>query len=212
MRSSFVLIILLVAVLLGIYFTFRPRLAPGQAPLKDIQIIETLRTQFNQDVGQTRLIVLVSPTWSTCLAGARWVQSQVLAQNPSAQLRVYAVWLPMLWSDSREMWNGTTMPDNRVVHFWDGERVIGEWFAKQVDGYDGISWDTYYLYGPDAVWETAPSPMVSSGGTIYDEREALQMQMNTLLKKWVLLGLIKRFKFVIHLKAVIKPLVEKFRW
>ena len=56
------LIILLVAVLLGIYFTFRPRLAPGQTPLTDIQSIETLRTQFNQDVGQTRLIVLVAPT------------------------------------------------------------------------------------------------------------------------------------------------------
>ena len=40
-RSSFVFIILLVAVLLGIYFAFRPRLAPGQAPLTDIQNIET---------------------------------------------------------------------------------------------------------------------------------------------------------------------------
>ena len=61
-RSIFALIILLAAVLLGIYLETRPRLAPGQAPLKDIQNIETLRAQFNQDVGQTRLIILVSPT------------------------------------------------------------------------------------------------------------------------------------------------------
>jgi len=61
-RNIFALIILLVALLLGIYLETRPRLAPGQAPLKDIQNIETLRTQFNQDVGKTRLIILVSPT------------------------------------------------------------------------------------------------------------------------------------------------------
>jgi len=54
--------ILIVALLLGIYLETRPRLAPGQAPLTDIQNIEALRTQFNQDVGKTRLIILVSPT------------------------------------------------------------------------------------------------------------------------------------------------------
>ena len=61
-RNIFALIILIVALLLGIYLETRPRLAQGQAPLTDIQNIETLRTQFNQDVGKTRLIILVSPT------------------------------------------------------------------------------------------------------------------------------------------------------
>ena len=56
------LLILLVAVALGVYLESRTRLAPGQAPLTDIQNIETLRTQFNQDAGKTRLILLVSPT------------------------------------------------------------------------------------------------------------------------------------------------------
>jgi hypothetical protein len=61
-RRIFVLIILLATVLLGTYLETRPRLAPGQTPLADIQNIETLRIQFNRDVGQTRLIILVSPT------------------------------------------------------------------------------------------------------------------------------------------------------
>jgi hypothetical protein len=61
-RSIFVLIILLGILLLGVYLETRPRLAPGQAPLIDIQNIETLRTQFNHDIGQTRLVILVSPT------------------------------------------------------------------------------------------------------------------------------------------------------
>lgn len=61
-RSIFVLVVLLAGVLLAAYLETRPRLAPGQAPLADITNIEALRTQFNQDVGQTRLILLISPT------------------------------------------------------------------------------------------------------------------------------------------------------
>ncbi len=61
-RNIFVVIILLITVTLGIYLETRPRIAPGQKPLSDIQSIETLRTQFNQDDGKTRLILLVSPT------------------------------------------------------------------------------------------------------------------------------------------------------
>lgn len=106
-----------------------------------------------------------------------------MIQYSSANLRVYAVWLPMLWSDSREKWNGATMPDARVMHFWDGDLQVGEWFARQVDGYDGVAWDIYYLYGPDAVWETVPSPLVGSGRTIYGEREQLETQMHTLLNR-----------------------------
>ena len=61
-RSIVVFIVLLATVLLGIYLETRPRIAPGQAPLTDIEDIGTLRAQFNRDVGKTRLILLVSPT------------------------------------------------------------------------------------------------------------------------------------------------------
>jgi hypothetical protein len=109
------------------------------------------------------------------------VQNQLLAQYPSERLRVYAVWLPMLGGDAREKWNGNTMPDTRVIHFWDGEYIVGRWFAKQVDGYEGIAWDIYYLYGPDATWESVPSPLIGEGITIYSEREMLKTQVSTLL-------------------------------
>jgi len=108
---------------------------------------------------------------------------QLLAQYPSAKLRVYAVWLPMLAGDAREEWDGNTMPDPRVMHFWDGERAIGQWFAKEVEGYRGVSWDTYYLYGPDAKWESVPSPLVGSGGPIISEQAALKKQVSPLLEK-----------------------------
>lgn len=109
------------------------------------------------------------------------MQKELLDKSTSQNLRVYAVWLPMLATDARDEWNGTTMPDPRVMHFWDGETEIGQWFAEQVEGYRGISWDVYYLYGPDATWEDIPSPLVDSGGTIYAERETLRTQLNALL-------------------------------
>ena len=87
----------------------------------------------------------------------------------------------MLAGDAREKWNGTTMPDMRVMHFWDGELNVGQWFAEHVEGYRGVSWDTYYLYGPEANWETIPSHLEGSGGTIYAERETLKEQLITLL-------------------------------
>ncbi len=61
-RNIILAVILLTSLLLAIYVETRPRLAPGQKPLTDITNIDTLRSQFNQDVGKTRLIILVSPT------------------------------------------------------------------------------------------------------------------------------------------------------
>jgi hypothetical protein len=61
-RSIIAILVLLATVVLGVYIQTRPRLAPGQEPLTDIQNIETLRAKFNKDVGKTRLILLVSPT------------------------------------------------------------------------------------------------------------------------------------------------------
>jgi len=88
----------------------------------------------------------------------------------------------MLRGDAREAWNGNTMPDDRVIHFWDGEAEVGQWFAKVVDGYQGTAWDAYYLYGPDATWDDMPSPLIRSGGIIYDERETIDRQVSSLTK------------------------------
>lgn len=54
----------------------------------------------------------------------------MLAKYASDNLRVYAVWLPMLYGDARDKWDGTDMPDVRVRHLWDGERVVGSWFSE----------------------------------------------------------------------------------
>jgi hypothetical protein len=102
------------------------------------------------------------------------VQTQLLDKNPETPLRVYAVWVPLPISMTRDKWDAANMPDARVREFWDVDQVISGWFGSQVDGLDGLSWDMYYLYGPDAVWDTVPTPLIRSGGSIYAERERLR--------------------------------------
>ena len=61
-RSIFALAVILAGIFLVIYLKARPRLAPGQEPLADISSFKDLQAQFNRDAGQTRLILLASPT------------------------------------------------------------------------------------------------------------------------------------------------------
>ena len=74
---------------------FLAGLGPVQAQQKALpaldQKLDPLRTQFNQDVGKVRLIVIVDPTCPPCRWGASEIQKQVLETIPSNKLAVYVV-------------------------------------------------------------------------------------------------------------------------
>ena len=74
------------------------------------------------------------------------------------------------------------LPDSRVIHFWDGAAKTSGWFAKKVERIDAKAWwDAYYLYGEDAGWENALSPLVSSGATIIGRSAELEEAITPLL-------------------------------
>jgi hypothetical protein len=110
------------------------------------------------------------------------VQEEILAEYADPNLRVYAVWFPMLWGDARWRWHGDVLSDARVTHFWDKQRVVGQWFAEHIEGYSDVVWDTYYLFGPDSQWADTPAPLLSSGATIYRTRQELERQLLPLLR------------------------------
>jgi hypothetical protein len=150
--------------------------------LEDVRGVADLQGRFNADAGKTRLLLIVSPTWVECRQGTSWVQNEILTRNPSADVRVYAVWLNMLSGDSRAQWNSGTLNDSRATHLWDEPKAIGMWFAQGVSRQPGgIAWDVYALYGPDARWSQDPPPPVSSGGTIIARREQLRFAIAPLL-------------------------------
>jgi hypothetical protein len=110
------------------------------------------------------------------------VQREILEADRSADLAVYAVWVPFL-GGTQESANLSqrVLPDPRVAHFWDGSALTSEWFAENVDHSPGPAWDVYYLYGPQARWSDAPDPLVSSGATIIGRSSQLKVAIEPLL-------------------------------
>ena len=95
---------------------------------------------------------------------------------------MYAVWFNTLPGDAREKWNTTLMTDPRVTQLWDDKKSVGRFFAEQ-EGFmfGSIAYDIYYLYGPEAKWDIAPSPLVSSGYTVLAKRNQLREDLVSLL-------------------------------
>jgi hypothetical protein len=94
---------------------------------------------------------------------------------------VYAVWFNMLYGDSRDSWDGAGMTDARVQHFWDQQKVIGNWFSSVLQR-EETTWDFYAVYGPDATWGADPPKALSQGGTIISRTNQLQLAINPLLR------------------------------
>ena len=115
------------------------------------------------------------------------MRKEILEKHPSAKLRVYVVWFSMLPTDARSRWGwtGGVLSDPRTVNFWDEKRIVGRWFAQQENpegSNNGIVWDTYYLYGPEAQWDSKPEPLISTGATVRAEVDELKRQLLPLLK------------------------------
>jgi hypothetical protein len=106
------------------------------------------------------------------------VQNEILTKNPSAELRVYAVWFNMFPGDARWRWDGDGLTDARVAHFWDEQKSVGTWFSANLTDRGSPTWDFYAVYGPEARDLRAPSSM---GGTIINRRQQLGASLQPLL-------------------------------
>ena len=113
------------------------------------------------------------------------MQKEILEKYPSAKLRVYVVWFSMIPTDARSRWSwtGGSINDQRAVHFWDEQKIVGRRFAtrENSEGDGGIVWDAYFLYGPDARWDSKPEPLLSTGVTVRGEADELKKQLVPLL-------------------------------
>jgi hypothetical protein len=92
--------------------------------------------------------------------------------------------MPMLATDARSEWNESLLDDPRVQHFWDEERVAGLWLAERnvsEEGFAGVVWDAYLLFGPRASWESEPAPLAGAGAPVVDKADQLEEQLGTLI-------------------------------
>jgi hypothetical protein len=102
------------------------------------------------------------------------VQEELLELNPELQIRVYAVWMPMVPTDRWGRWGARSLTDARVEHSWDEERLVGRFFAGQLRGdTGGVLWDAFLLYSPEAHWDASLDAPHVWGAPIVDERDEL---------------------------------------
>lgn len=80
---------------------------------------------------------------------------------PSADLKVYVVWEPILLLDHegaarRER---SLIPDRRARHFWARDLEIGEQFQKPLGLTGEPAWDVYLLYPAGVRWAEGNAPI-----------------------------------------------------
>ena len=101
-------------------------------------------------------------------------------------MTVFAVWLPMLYGDSRDAIDPRILDDPRVVSFWDPKRVAGDWFGHHAVGGlggDGFTvWDAFFAFGSTARWDAIPTRVVATGSTIIGNTSALEQRFVQLLR------------------------------
>jgi hypothetical protein len=138
--------------------------------------IAAFQREFDAAADRTRIVVLLSPTWTTCLRGASAVEN-VLRRNASAGVRVFVIWEPVLetdWGDPGQRITGY-VPDARAVHFWDPARRLSSLLggAPRLDhlaadrsiGFrmNEVIWDAALVYPPGAKWGDRARPLVAPG-------------------------------------------------
>ena len=125
-----------------------------------------------------------------CVAGARWVQDEILTKYPDADLRVYTVWLPVYATDDPSAWDENLLTDRRVTHYWDEKRLVGSWLLEHgnLDGEGTVYnayWDRFVIYSPKASWESNgfSEAAQSTGAPIIDGRDTFLATLGLLLGK-----------------------------
>jgi hypothetical protein len=88
-----------------------------------------------------------------------------VVERGGPDLRVYLVWVPILFGDGPESADSSSRPyrDPRVRQFFDDKGALADLMGKKLDlpklRHGGRAWDVYLLYPPGARWTPdAPAP------------------------------------------------------
>jgi hypothetical protein len=156
------------------------------------QSLDSLRTDFNLAASDIRVILLLSPTWTTCLRGASAVE-RVLERHAGAPVRLYVVWEPILPTDwtapsTRVM---SRLSDSRARQFWDKDHAVARRMAQDArppqpaaDCCDrsGILWDLAAVYPAGVRWNGALPPAVIFNGPVVDVATGIESTVTAAAK------------------------------
>jgi len=114
---------------------------------------------FNNDVGNVRMLLLLSPTSFSSKMAVRLVERFVMDQINDPRLRVYVVWMAPDRPESEKLVRlvAALAPDPRITHFWSTDRSLATVFEPMLALYKPVS-NPCMLFGQDRSW-TSPPPL-----------------------------------------------------
>ena len=131
--------------------------------------------EFNRSANLKRVVLRLSPTCPVCLEGSSKINA-ILGRNPGSDVRVFAVWEPMLPTDwSRPNTHVLArLSDPRVVQVWDRGHLIAALVEEGAAGRrprcctrNGAWWDVIASYPLAAKWTvSAPAPDLLNGTVV----------------------------------------------
>jgi hypothetical protein len=179
--------ILLGVVTVAVLFIARHSLSGHSVPSGQPQLLAItsgslpqFEEEFNSSAKEQRVVLLISPTCPVCLEGSSAVEA-VLRRHPRSNVRIFAVWEPMLPTDwgSPNTYVLARLSDPRVMQFWDKKHLIAGLVEKGAGGRspgccsrNGFWWDVIADYSPAAKWAgSAPVPELLGGTVIHTAPE-----------------------------------------
>lgn len=119
-----------------------------------------LKTAFNNDVGKTRLILLVNMGSFSSRMALRVIERFVMEKIVDPNLRVYLVWLapdvPTAETVVRQ--EAALAPDPRITRFWSTDPAVVRTFAPLLAPYKPVA-DPCFVFGPGKSWTAAEPPL-----------------------------------------------------
>lgn len=157
-------------------FASRGSAPAGQRAFQELDgaAFDSLRTEFNQSLDRTRVILLLSQSCPYCLKGAAKIQD-VLDRHKDTPLAVYVIWQPILPTDWSRPGSHVLarLHDSRVQQYFDGGHRVAALLGKmsadqQLDPEccwsRGLPWDLLAVYEPGMEWHNSlPSPALFKG-------------------------------------------------
>ena len=109
--------------------------------------------------------------------------TEILQKYSSESVAVFAVWFALLGPDSSSV-DTSHLDDPRVIHYWDSEGDVSAFLTDHAEQLglpeEGLFWDAYLLFGPDADWEEVPTQLVDWGAPVVTTIDELTTQLDDL--------------------------------
>lgn len=94
------------------------------------------------------------------------------------------MWTPALATDERSAWDENLLDDPRVTSLWDGDRAVSRWAANAgdlgIEPFGSIVYDVFFVFAPDARWDSTPTGLLASGLPVLGESSKLASAIEQL--------------------------------